>query len=52
MRKPQEQAAGADGRSRRQQQAEAAGNSWLSDDGNVETKVPALTMDKTAESEI
>lgn len=51
MRKPQEQAAGADGRSRRQQ-AEAAGNTWLSDDGNVETKVPALTMDKTAESEI
>jgi len=49
MRKTQEQAAGADGRSRRPPEA-AAGR--LPQDGNADTKVTALTLDKTVESEI
>jgi peptidoglycan/LPS O-acetylase OafA/YrhL len=49
MRKPQEQAARADGRRRRPPQA-AAGR--LPEDGNTDTKVTALTLDKTVESEI
>jgi peptidoglycan/LPS O-acetylase OafA/YrhL len=52
MRKHQEQLAEAGGRSRWPPRAAAAGSSWLADDVNPETKVPALTMDKTVESEI